>query len=350
MCRTKVRRAYYGQICQGVFEIVSYFGDKMNYIVLDLEWNQSTDRFNRECGLPFEILEIGAVKLNKKMKMVDKFDELIKPQIYRTIHYITTKIIHMDKEELDKGRPFPEVMNDFLKWCGKDYVFCIWGTIDLTELQRNMCYYGMDELTKGPLMYFDIQKFFSMTYEDGKIRRALEWAVDYLKIEKDIPFHRAYSDAYYTSKVFQIIDSFKPDIERYVSYDVFMVPQSKKEEVHVNFKTYSKYISREFPDKNTAIEDKDVSSTKCYLCSRNAKKKIKWFSVNGKHYFCLAECKKHGYLKGKVRMKKADDGGIYVIKTLKLVSEDVAKEIEEKQEKLRIQRMEKRHSKKEKID
>ncbi len=320
----------------------------MNYIVLDLEWNQSCDKHNRDYGLPFEILEIGAVKLNKKMKVVDTFDELIKPQIYHTIHYITTKIINMDKEDLSNGRPFPEVMQEFLDWCGRDYVFCIWGTLDLTELQRNMVYYGMDELSKGPLMYFDIQKFFSMTYEDGKVRRALEWAVDYLHIEKEIPFHRAYADAFYTAKVFRIIDEYKPEIEKYVSYDVFMIPQNKRQEIHANFKTYAKYISREFEDKNTAIEDKEVSSTKCYLCGRNATKLIKWFSVNGKHYFCLAYCKKHGYLKGKVRMKKADDGNVYVIKTLKLVDDEVALQIREKQDKLRLQRMEKRHLKKEK--
>lgn len=322
----------------------------MNYIVLDLEWNQATDKYIRDYGLPFEILEIGAVKLNRKMKVIGNFDEIIKPQIYHTIHYMTTKIVNLEKEELEKGRPFPEVMAEFLEWCGKDFVFCIWGTLDLTELQRNMVYYGMDELSKGPLMFFDIQKFFSMTYEDGKIRRALEWAVDYLHIEKDIPFHRAYSDAYYTAKVFKIIDAYKPEIEKYVSYDVFMVPQNKRQEVHVNFKTYSKYISREFPDKSTALEDKSVSSTKCYLCGRNAKKLIKWFSVNGKNYFCLSYCRKHGYLKGKVRMKKADDGNVYVIKTLKLVNEDVAEEIRQKQDKLRLQRMEKRHTKKEKTD
>ena len=320
----------------------------MNYIVFDLEWNQSTEKFDRECGLPFEIVEIGAVKLNKKMELVDSFERIIKPQIYQTIHYMTTKIIHMEKAELDKGSPFPEAMQEFLDWCGKDCIFCIWGTLDLTELQRNMCYYGMDELSKGPLMYYDIQKFFSMAYEDGKLRRALEFAVDYLSIEKDIPFHRAYSDAYYTAKVFREIDKIKPEVERYVSYDVFMIPKNKREEVKVNFKTYSKYISREFPDKTAAIADRTVSSTRCYLCGRIARKKLKWFSVNGKHYYCLAYCKKHGYLKGKVRMKKADDGNVYVIKTLKLVPPEVAAEIEEKQEKVRKQRSEKRRSKKEK--
>ena len=78
----------------------------MNYIVLDLEWNQAGDRHNRDFGLPFEILEIGAVKLNRKMKVIDTFDEIIKPQIYHSIHYITTKIINMDKTDFENGRPF----------------------------------------------------------------------------------------------------------------------------------------------------------------------------------------------------------------------------------------------------
>ena len=317
----------------------------MNYIVLDLEWNQSSGKNDYE--LPFEIVEIGAVKLNRRFEIVDRLEQLIKPQIYRSMHFMTSRIIHLEKEELDKGRPFPEVMQEFLKWCGRNYIFCIWGTLDLTELQKNMCYYGMDELSAGPLKYYDIQKFFSLTYEDGKSRRALEYAVDYLHIDKDIPFHRAYSDAYYTAKVFMEIDKKDPAVEKYVSYDVFMVPQSKKEEVKVNFKTYAKYISREFPDKSVALEDKTVSSTRCYVCGRASKKRIRWFSANGKHYYSLSYCKKHGYLKGKIRMKKTEDGNVYVVKTLKLISPEDAVEIWEKQNKLRKLRAEKRKSHKE---
>ena len=320
----------------------------MDYIVLDLEWNQSSDsKYNKEYGLPFEIVEIGAVKLNRKFEIAGRFEQLIKPQIYRTIHYMTSRIVHVDKEELEEeGKPFPEAMSEFLKWCGSNYVFCTWGTLDLTELQKNMCYYGMDELSSGPLKYYDIQKFYSLTYEDGKTRRALEYAVDELGIRKDIPFHRAYSDAYYTAKVFIEINKKDPAVEKYVSYDVFMVPKSKRDEVKVSFKTYSKYISREFPDKNTAMADKMVSSTRCYLCGRNARRKLRWFSVNGKHYYSLSCCKKHGYLKGKIRMKKMDDGNVYVVKTMKIISEEEAAEIYEKQEKLRKQRAEKRKLKK----
>ena len=320
----------------------------MNYIVFDLEWNQSSGKTEKGCGMPFEIIEIGAVKLNRKMQIVDRYEQLIKPQIFHTMHYMTSRIIHLDKDDLIKdGRPFPEVMEEFLKWCGKDYIFCIWGTLDITELQRNMCYYGMDELTTKPLPYMDVQKMYSLAYEDGKIRRALEYAIDELSIEKDEAFHRADSDAYYTARVLSRIHAEHHDVEDYLSYDLFMVPRTKRDEVHVKFKTYFKYISREFSDKTSAMADRVVCSTRCYCCGRSTKHVIKWFSVNGRHYYYVGYCKKHGYMKGKIRMKKADDGGIYVVKTLKLVTEDEAVSIREKQEKLRIQRAERRHKDKE---
>lgn len=317
----------------------------MNYIVLDLEWNQAPGKIDKGCGVPFEIVEIGAVKLNKKLQIQDKFEQIIKPQIYRTIHYMTTKIVHLDQEALASGKPFPDVMQEFLEWCGSDYRFCIWGTLDLTELQRNMCYYGMDELTSKPLPFLDIQKLYSLAYEDGKIRRALEYAIDELQISKDEAFHRAYSDAYYTALVFERIRLDHPEVETYLSYDLFMVPQTKKDEVHAKFKTYTKYISREFEDKKAAMSDKVVTSMKCYHCARSTKKIIKWFSVNGHHYFAVSYCKKHGYIKGKIRMKKADDGNVYVVKTLKVIPEEEVAVIKERQEKLRAQRAERRHNK-----
>ena len=47
----------------------------MNYIVLDLEWNQSNSdsKARKDSDLPvFEIIEIGAVKLNKNKEIVEK--------------------------------------------------------------------------------------------------------------------------------------------------------------------------------------------------------------------------------------------------------------------------------------
>ena len=66
----------------------------MEYIVLDLEWNQSnTGKEDAVEKLPFEIIEIGAIKLNKERVMVSEFNELIKPQVYHEMHKITSKSI-----------------------------------------------------------------------------------------------------------------------------------------------------------------------------------------------------------------------------------------------------------------
>ncbi|MCI6795351.1 MAG: DNA polymerase III, partial [Lachnospiraceae bacterium] len=47
----------------------------MNYIVFDLEWNQCPYGKNREVReLPFEIIEIGAVKLDADRNYVDSYE------------------------------------------------------------------------------------------------------------------------------------------------------------------------------------------------------------------------------------------------------------------------------------
>ena len=58
----------------------------MNVIVMDLEWNQnSVGKRDRDSNKPiFEIIEIGAVKLDENYEIIDKFSQLIKPQIYHT--------------------------------------------------------------------------------------------------------------------------------------------------------------------------------------------------------------------------------------------------------------------------
>lgn len=304
----------------------------MNYVVFDLEWNQGNQVQQTEhADIPFEVIEIGAVKLNDKYVMINEFSRLIKPEVYREMHQYTSKLIHLQMEELERGRPFAEVMKDFLEWCGtEEYLFCSWGSLDLTELQRNMRYHNMTPLSDRPIPYLDVQKLFSLVYEDGKSRRSLETAVDMVQLEKDIPFHRAFSDAYYTAKLLTGIAEQKPEVLRRISFDTFHPPKTRAEEVKVQFDTYVKYISREFDSKAEAFADREVSSSKCYLCHKNLRKKIRWFSPNSKHYYCLARCDKHGYLKGKLRIHKSESGKLFAVKITKLITEEEAERLKER--------------------
>ena len=324
----------------------------MDYIVFDLEWNQSnTGREPEIEDLPFEIIEIGAVKLNNEMKFISEFSQLIKPKVYQEMHYITRKLIHMQMEELQCGKPFPLVIDEFLEWCGKDSIFCTWGPLDLVELQRNMSFYNMQPLSDKPFQFLDVQKLFSLAYEDGKKRRNLEYAIDFLKIEKDIPFHRAFSDAYYTGKILERINEADVNKENAilnnVSYDVYNLPKKKRDEIYTIFDNYAKYITREFNDKADILMDKTIMGTKCYLCRKNNKRVIKWFTPNGKHYYCVSCCEKHGYMKSKIRVRKSEKGKVYVVKTMKFISSEEVDMIVTKQEKAKEIRRKKRLSKKE---
>ncbi len=318
----------------------------MNYIVMDLEWNQSSDGSEEVCKvLPFEIIEIGAIKLNSERKMIGEFSELIRPQVYHEMHHITGKLIHLEMDELEKGQPFVDIEEKFRQWCGEDYLFCTWGPLDLVELQRNIRYYGLEPLGDGPIAYLDVQKLFSIAYEDRKLRRTLEYAIDFLHIEKDIPFHRAFSDAYYTAKVLARMEE---SVLANVSFDVFHLPRTREDEIHIVFDTYAKYISRSFADKTEAMQDKTVIATKCYLCHRNLRKKIRWFSPNGKHYYSVSCCDKHGLMKAKIRIRKTEDDRVYVVKTEKFITPEEVQDIRGKQEKAREQRRERRIYKKKK--
>lgn len=302
----------------------------MNYIVLDLEWNQSeSGDGGTVSGLPFEIIEIGAIKISDSNVMISEFSELVKPQVYHELNHITSRLIHMQMQELERGKPFCEVAERFLEWCGgEEYRFCTWGPLDLTELQRNMQYYGMEPLANGPIAFLDVQKIYTLIYEeDRKVKHTLEYAVDKLNIEKDIPFHRAFSDAYYTSKVLIKMLEYAPDKFSYLSYDLYHPPLTRDDEIKVQFDTYAKYISRVFRNKTEALADREVISSKCYLCHCNLRKKIKWFTPNGRHYYCLAYCDKHGYLKGKIRIHKEDGEKVYIVKTTKLISDEEAESI-----------------------
>lgn len=315
----------------------------MNYVIMDLEWNQSNTGKEKDAKiLPFEVIEIGAIKLNSGRKMIGEFNELIKPQVYHEMHRVTRRLIHLQMEQLEQGRPFSEVMARFREWCGEDYIFCTWGPLDLTELQRNIRYYDLEPLSDGPIRFLDVQKLFSIAYEDKKSRRSLEYAIDYLTVEKDIPFHRAFSDAYYTAKILALLDE---KVLGSYSFDVFHLPKDKDSEIHVIFDTYAKYISRKFDDKAQALDDRTVMSAKCYLCHKTLRRKIRWFSPNGKHYYSVSYCEKHGYMKSKIRIRKTEDGAVYVVKTEKFIPEEEVAGIRDKQEKARQQRKIKRSSK-----
>ena len=98
----------------------------MQYIVLDLEWNQPISYHSpayKSVGgkLLFELIQIGAVKVDESLRVVDSFSQLIQPQHYVKLHPRIARITHISQDELADAPLFNEAVDAFAQWCGEDY-------------------------------------------------------------------------------------------------------------------------------------------------------------------------------------------------------------------------------------
>ena len=315
----------------------------MNYIVFDLEWNQSPGgKSTSEAMMPFEIIQIGAVKLDENLNEQGEFSAYVCPVAYDKLHRKISEILGITMDDLyEKGRPFTDVCSDFLEWCGEDYTFCTWGSMDLTELQRNMTYHNIENTLAQPLLYYDLQKLYSIQYQDGKARSTLQRVIEEFGIEEDEEFHMADSDARYTAKVMKHLDMDKVGV--FYSIDTYRIPKRRKDEIYLNFGEYEKFVSKGFVKRETAASDRVVRGCKCFKCGKPMKRLIKWFATNSKTYYGLFMCEEHGLIKGRFKVKQTDDDISYAVRIMKCTDEEGAEKIRQRQIKEREHRRTARH-------
>ena len=120
----------------------------MNYIVLDMEWNQPYNAkvvVRENVSLCGEIIQIGAVKLDENFNTISEFDIMIAPKYYKKMHEYVARITKITTQELqEQGVPFVDAFYKFKSWCGSDFIFLTWGPDDVGILRDNMSAYGFD--------------------------------------------------------------------------------------------------------------------------------------------------------------------------------------------------------------
>ena len=120
----------------------------MQYIVLDLEWNQPINYQNRAFQLygdrlTFELIQIGAVRINDRFEILDSISIPIEPTCYTIIHPRVRAMTHLGYEELAGCAHFQEAMEEFIAWCGTDYVLLTWGADDVSVLRQNLDFFAI---------------------------------------------------------------------------------------------------------------------------------------------------------------------------------------------------------------
>ena len=171
----------------------------MNYIVVDLEWNQAMSSkssvFNKlPIHLRGEIIEIGAVKLNDDMSLGEEFTIDVKPVYFKRMHYKVKKLTGFDKERLAKGLAFPDAMEIFRDWCGEDVTFLTWGCDDRGIMEQNIIIHDLDwDWIAG---WVNLQLIYNLQTGGDKNQKSLASAMEHFGIEQTRIAHDALGDAY----------------------------------------------------------------------------------------------------------------------------------------------------------
>ena len=276
----------------------------MQYIVLDLEWNQPISYHSpayKSVGgkLLFELIQIGAVRVNESMQVVDSFSQMIQPQHYVRLHPRIARITHITQEELAVAPEFNEAVAAFAAWCGEDYVLLTWGCDDISVLNQNMTFFKCDT----PLAkIYDVQKYFGDVMGSPKERKGLKAAMELMQIDPDeenMPFHNAVNDAYYTALVFARL----PHPEKVLNY-----PQTPRKLEHLERKKKESTAILRVRSMKDALKSTAAMKPPCPVCGKRMEVPEGYVLQRNDQYMALADCPDHGLAFVKLAFGKNDEG------------------------------------------
>lgn len=169
---------------------------KMNYIILDLEatcWENDRTKQN-------EIIEIGAVKINGKLAVIDEFQTFVKPTLNPWLSEFCKKLTSISQDDVNAAPYFPEAIQRFQDWIGEEPFFlCSWGFYDKTQLKKDC---ELHQLSAAWL-----KNHISLKHQHGKLIGiekgvGMARALQMLKLPLEGTHHRGMDDARNIAKIF----------------------------------------------------------------------------------------------------------------------------------------------------
>ena len=311
----------------------------MQYIVLDMEWNQAWSGSYAAKRVPEkfrgEVIQIGAVRVTDRQIVGDEFQVLIKPKVFRKLNKKVSQLTGIKDADLAAhGVPFPEAMEQFREWCGEDCVFLTWGFDDIGILKENMALHGLEDTWVD--RWYNAQMIFNSQTDGATAQKALKTAMQMAGVEASRPAHDALGDAYHTAIVCTRLDLPRGMAE----YGKSM----KQHEDGFHGAEIPGCIARKvfhgFENKEAAMDALGGCENQCPKCDAQMTHG-KWVSQQNKRYATLCACPEHGSFLTRVRLAPDEDGTIKVVRLIYEGDSDTAKAFIEDQPKPKVR---KRHS------
>jgi len=276
----------------------------MQYVVLDLEWNQpwpGSAAAKKNLPIHGEILQIGAVKLNMG-QVGDEYQVLIRPNFYKKVNRKVSSLTGLKDARLQaEGLPFCQVMDEFRAWCGDEVCFFTWGYDDIPILRENLAIYGLD--TQWVENWYNGQLIFNAQTDGVHTQRALKTALEIMEISPCRPAHDALGDAYHTALILQ-----KLDLEKGIAE--YKKAQKDYENGFHGAQLpgcLSRHVYHGFADKKAALDAIAGTENRCPHCGKPMSAG-RWQSQQGRRYMCMAVCPDHGKFLLRVRLAQEEEG------------------------------------------
>lgn len=299
----------------------------MNYIILDMEWNQAMNAAQTVRSpviLNGEIIQIGAVKVNEKFEYLDKIKINVRPKYYKKMNPHVEKITGITDVQLKSGETFPQAFRRLSEWCGGEFRFITWGFDDIGILADNLALYGFD--SRFGADYINVQLIYNRQMKSEHLQCALSTAAEALGIPLDVQVHDAFNDALLTFEVCKKLDM-TLGIAEYAEYAPAIPVAVFKDAVNGVY------------DSRKMLSDSRVTEFKCPACGE--KLTLGQWLFSGKACKTIAGCKRCGVYSAKLKAVKVGDEDFTVLRTLYAADGDDVIAFEEKLRK-RAERMERR--------
>ena len=283
----------------------------MNYIVLDMEWNQPwpgspSAKKVLPVAIRGEIIQIGAVRVTEDQRVCDEFQVLIKPKYYRHLNRRVSKLTGIKEPRLrEEGVPFPEAMELFRVWCGENVVFLTWGFDDIGILRENLQLFNIP--TGWTDRWYNAQMIFNAQTDGSTAQKALKTAMEMFGIEATRPAHDALGDAYHTALICARLDLEKGCRE----YDAALKSHENGFHGAELPGCIARQVYHDYSDKRSALSAMSGEENLCPIC-QGRMLGSRWFAQPGHRYMDLATCPEHGKFLIRVRLSEQEDGLVRV--------------------------------------
>lgn len=287
----------------------------MNYIILDLEWNQAVNAarmIRTPVMLHGEIIQIGAVKTDDKFNIIDKIKINVRPKYYKIMNSHVEKLTGITQSQLTVGETFPQAFRRFRAWveggakAPEEFRFITWGFDDLGVFADNLTLHGLDPSFGSD--YINLQLIYNRQTNSEHLQCALSTAAESLGIPLDVQCHDAFNDAYLTWELCRKLDM-ALGLAEYSEYVAALPTPLVKDAV------------QDVRDLKKMLFDRRVVEIPCPKCGGKLKHG-QWLFSSGKSCKTISNCEADGDFLIKLKAARISEGNYTVTRAVFAASED----------------------------